>query len=586
MADISLHLPSIFPTDGPITTSEEIRYNTFVTDDSNVNDGIVEETEYTLNKAPVTSITEVTGISNGKSVSFEESIDYKLSDDLSSIVWLENSDSTRPDAGTLFTVSYRSESILNRYITAGEQELELVENSMSLTRQKKVIDSATGEELDRIGELFGVLGDRGDRDDIEYRTFLKSIVKSFISRGTNDDIITALSAATDVPPEDITINENFIKNEYEVEILAQTAVRGSIIEDVTEIADPSGVDLSTTRFVIPKDEIEFEDNSNFKFGNKIIDSLNSKDNRIIDGNLIILSDDLLSSDVIESPRRNATDIINSNEIILLNNNNILQIDDLLSTDRITSARKSSLEETEFDENITNVNRDKNSFRWRQNISTDTETDWNFFEWTEIINISTPVQTEGIVFNENTSIILFDSEVSDLLVSNDSIDEDASEKILSEQNVTDVIDDDASEKILSEQNVTDVIDEDASEKILDVDNSKDVIDVESRNNNQQRWNDHRWNLFNWTEIIDLGVFRSSDLSIVTDKFGFSLGRSFNDNVVSSDSLSTSVNIAIWGETWDDMFWTVDDDSDSFDFSDNQWTEQSWDSFVWTPQNRNI
>jgi hypothetical protein len=383
MADISLHLPSIFPTEGPITTSEDIRYNTFITDDSDVNAGIVEETEYTLNKSPVISITEVEGISDGKSVSFDEGVDYELSDDLSSIRWLENVDSTRPDAGTSFTVSYRSQSVLNRYITAGEQELELVENSMSLTRQKKVIDSATGEELDRIGDLFGVLGDRGDRDDIEYRTFLKSIVKSFISRGTVNDIITALSAATDVPPEDITINEDFTKNEYEVEILAQTAVRGSIIEDVTEIADPSGVDLSTTRFVIPTDEIQSEDIFNSTFGNKILDSIQNNDLLIINGNLVIASDDLLSNDAIASPRRDAIDNTELDELVLLDDNKFINSDELLSEDITESLRRDAIDNTELDESLIFNDKNVNSHRWEENREGAFNTEWGFFSWTEL-----------------------------------------------------------------------------------------------------------------------------------------------------------------------------------------------------------
>lgn len=430
MADISLHLPSIFPTDGPITTSEEIRYNTFVTDDSSVNDGIVEETEYTLNKAPVTSITEVTGISDGKSVSFEESVDYKLSDDLSSIVWLENSDSTRPDAGTLFTVSYRSESILNRYITAGEQELELVENSMSLTRQKKVIDSATGAELDRIGDLFGVLGDRGDRDDIEYRTFLKSIVKSFISRGTIDDIITALSAATDVPPEDITINEDFINNEYEVEILAQTAVRGSVIEDVTEIADPSGVDLSTTRFIIPKDEVKTEDKFNFRFANKISDEISVSDDKNINNNLIILSDGSSYSDTVISTRRFSIDNINSDEIVTVNKNLLLQKDDFVSVDTVLSPRRDTNDVVVSDESFSINDKNVNTHRWEENREDNFNTEWNFFSWTELRDITETV-SETIVSDDELDIV-FGESVSDEVINNDTISVSPSKSVIDEE----------------------------------------------------------------------------------------------------------------------------------------------------------
>lgn len=182
---------------------------------------------------------------------------YEVTFQNATIDWDQGGDT--PDAGTYFYVTYRAASIMSRYITNAEEELGSVEDQLDRIIEAKFIDSAEGEELDRLGDTFGTLGKRRGQNDTQYRIYLKSVVQSFTSRGTVDGIKTAVSAATGVPKEDITINENFKDNEYEVQILAATPITGSLLEEVAEIADPSGAKLALSRLTIPNEEVEIDD---------------------------------------------------------------------------------------------------------------------------------------------------------------------------------------------------------------------------------------------------------------------------------------------------------------------------------------
>jgi len=269
MADIKQGIPTLFPTDEVRVEDEQHRYNVYQEDHSTNS-----QDRYTLEKAPIKSIERVTVTPDSDNVEFEKGTDYKLGKNSNDIVWI---DGKRPDAGENFFVTYRSDSVLGRYIEQGETELATVEDELEEIRDGKFVDTATGRQLDRIGRLFGDLGQRRGRNDQEYRIFLKSVTQSFVSRGTKNDIKTALSAATDVPISDISINENFEDNEYQVEILAATPVSGGLVEDVSDIADPSGVSLEITRFRIFPDETTIDDSVSFTEGQKIPESLGIAD---------------------------------------------------------------------------------------------------------------------------------------------------------------------------------------------------------------------------------------------------------------------------------------------------------------------
>lgn len=253
MADVTVDLPFLFPRGNVDVEKESHLYRVI---EGDTNDQITDE--YTLRKAPIKEIEEVTGVYNGDSGhTFVKGTDYELSADNERIVWL-NGD--RPDDNTDFFVDYRSRSIIDRYLESGEEELDEVEAEIEETLSSKVVSGAQGEELDRIGALFGeTIGKRRGRTDQQYRLYLKSVARSFISRGTKSGIKTAISAATDVPVGDITIIEDFNDNAYEVVVVPNTPVKSQVLNDVAEIADPSGVERLTTRFDIDDDAVAARD---------------------------------------------------------------------------------------------------------------------------------------------------------------------------------------------------------------------------------------------------------------------------------------------------------------------------------------
>lgn len=261
---IADEIPDIFPLGQIVVENETHSYNTNEDEDGN----LLEVTEYDLDKGPAKRVEEVIGIVDSDVVVFEKGKDYEVSADKERIVFLDGG--RRPDVGSDFQVTYRADSVISRYLSAHDEEYRDLEAEIAKLEERRLLDNATGDQLDRIGELFGALGQRFGRDDQEYRFFLKSVLQSFVSRGTRDDIKTAISAATDVPKEDIIIRENFEKNEYGVDILAATPVTGSVIEEVTEIADPSGVKLARTRFRLPPDEIGVTDSTSNRSGENIV----------------------------------------------------------------------------------------------------------------------------------------------------------------------------------------------------------------------------------------------------------------------------------------------------------------------------
>lgn len=309
-------LPEVFPDQDIEVERERHLYETF----QESGGAIIEKREYVLDKAPIDAITEVQGIHDGQSITFDESrydlidyvaefedtftydsteTDYELTrapdsgsvsiededgvsytdgvdfslvnpDDIwadtvrwdtgastptdgdtftvsyertfenSKIKW--NRPGNRPDAGSFFYVSYRSDSIISRLLDAGESELISEEDVITELIESKLLGLAEGDELDEIGKLFGSIGARDGRNDDDYSEYLGSIVQSFVSRGTVNGIKVAIAAATGYTVDDITIDEDFQNNSYEI-VVEPIGANTENIKQIAEISDPSGVGL-------------------------------------------------------------------------------------------------------------------------------------------------------------------------------------------------------------------------------------------------------------------------------------------------------------------------------------------------------
>lgn len=149
-----------------------------------------------------------------------------------------------------------SDSVIKRYTDAHVDEFSNVETLNEEAVTRKQIDNATGDDLDRIGAIFGALGRRRGRTDSEYRQFLKSIATSFGGRGSVQGLKFAVaSGITGADASDIVINEDFENNSYDVEITGGGTYYGPTVQDLAELADPSCVELGTISIAAGGEEI-------------------------------------------------------------------------------------------------------------------------------------------------------------------------------------------------------------------------------------------------------------------------------------------------------------------------------------------
>lgn len=144
-----------------------------------------------------------------------------------------------------------AERVLDRYVDSHDTELEGFDGALSYTELSRQVDNAEGRDLDRIGRLFGPLGARGTRSAEEYRTFLKSLINSFNARGTVSGLKFAIASAVNTSPDNVTIEEDFANNEYEISIVeADSNFISSAINQLAALADPSAVELAAPPVLI------------------------------------------------------------------------------------------------------------------------------------------------------------------------------------------------------------------------------------------------------------------------------------------------------------------------------------------------
>lgn len=215
--------------------------------------------EYTIPKAPVLKVHEVTGFHDGDAVTFNEGADYVLSETdegtYDTIDWDTSGES--PDDGTDFVIDATFETIINRYTSAHDDELSDLGDAVDAVIESRDIDRADGDDLDELGALFGELGRRRGRDDQDYRIYLKSVVQSFNGRGSRSGLKFAIASAIGTDPENIEITERFSELEYDIQILnVDTPFISSAVNDLAELADPSVVRLGEAIIVFDVGGIE------------------------------------------------------------------------------------------------------------------------------------------------------------------------------------------------------------------------------------------------------------------------------------------------------------------------------------------
>lgn len=249
-------LPDIIPDEKIVVEDESHLFRTTEYPDGTTK----QQQKYLLNKAPVISIKNVYGTVDDNSEDFIEGQDYELSNDKTTIDFSVGGKS--PDSDTEFYVTYTSRSIIDRYVEAHEEIISDVDDKKAEAISANFINQADGQELDELGKLFGELGKRRNRNDTEYRSYLKSIVQSFSGRGTVDGIKFAVSSGLGVNTGDINLFEDFENNEYEIGIVDFQKIEGGIdsstVTTLAQLSDPSGVSFVATRYTLDGDSVVVE----------------------------------------------------------------------------------------------------------------------------------------------------------------------------------------------------------------------------------------------------------------------------------------------------------------------------------------
>jgi len=242
--------PDIVPR-GTIAIESEAHTFRVLTDEQG-NDS--PKTIYTLRKAPISRVDDVVAQIGGASKSLTKGTDYQVVDDdgdgEDDAIEFSNS-SAYPDDDSTFFVDYVAESVVSRYADAHDADLDDVSDRVDTSIESRQVDGASGDDLDRIGALFGKLGKRRGRNDQDYRQFLTSIVQSFRGRGTKQGMKFAIAAGIGTDPSNVTITEDYQNVGYEISLSdVNTDFVTAVVEDMAQLADPSGVELLTPPLIV------------------------------------------------------------------------------------------------------------------------------------------------------------------------------------------------------------------------------------------------------------------------------------------------------------------------------------------------
>ncbi len=298
----------------------------------------------------------------------------------------DDRDNNVVDPTKKFTVRYRARSIMSRFFDSIEGALDITEKNIREAINSKFINTAEGESLDRIGELFGpLIGSREGRNDSEYRILLRSIVQSFISRGTVSGIRLAVSASTDIPEEDISVREDFENNSYQIVIQPNQPFTGNIVEEVAEIADPSGILNDGTVIDVPKEDINIGDEGEISFPIETDELITAEDVASINNNNPRVSENTLIGDAAQLPPATTVD----------DATNIADTGSVVPPERISDEQGSG-----DAANTTTI--ENGDFFWEEQTR-NRETTWGFFSWTELEDLVRDSITDSAAMSDSVSI---------------------------------------------------------------------------------------------------------------------------------------------------------------------------------------
>jgi hypothetical protein len=309
------------------------------------------------------------------------------------------------------------DSVIKRYLDGYSDESNDFGEELEDIRNSRFVDKAVGGDLDEIGKQYGAIGKRAGRDDESYRAYLKSLVQVFRFRGTIPGIKSAVAAGLDIDPgleespgqDDIEIFEHFNDEppssdpekflEYSIELYDWTPHEVATITELAELSDASVSRLRKIEYKPAFEEVQFDDTPSVGVSRTLLDEFTSDDDRFVDQNLFSEDEQVSSADVpaIDANLTTFDEDSVLDDTPLIDENLSTIVEGAVMADTIASLGLNTTEINDAsasDDDISSVEpSDKNAHFWEDDQSTDV-TGWDFFEWTEIVELSvtSPIDT--------------------------------------------------------------------------------------------------------------------------------------------------------------------------------------------------
>ena len=142
------------------------------------------------------------------------------------------------------------------WLDAHQGELDEFDADLAQVKDEIHIETATGQELNLIGNEYGVLGRRRGRDDDSYRAYLMSLMAFFQGVGTIPGVKQAVSSGLLVDTDVVVVLEDFDANKYEIELTDWTAHETGTVRTLADLADPLAIErLDPVHYLLEGDTV-------------------------------------------------------------------------------------------------------------------------------------------------------------------------------------------------------------------------------------------------------------------------------------------------------------------------------------------
>lgn len=169
-----------------------------------------------------------------------------------------------------------------KFVNAFEGEFAGIKLQIDNLKRSIQINTASGQDLDDIGELF-LLPRRGNEPDNDYRARIKAFWQSFSGGGTEPSIKAALSRTLGIDEDDVTVTDLIpAKFQVDVEIQDQFDLIDTVNEVVQE-AKAAGTFARVNAIATLQETVVFSDT----VGTPVDDGLFMIEESLIDGDDLI-----------------------------------------------------------------------------------------------------------------------------------------------------------------------------------------------------------------------------------------------------------------------------------------------------------